>query len=139
MNMSMDKPIALNRAEGTRGPQVEKCKNDVQTAQSGVQTGQSEVQTGQSRVQAAQSEVQKTPRWSSKGSDMVLDGPNVHPKLPKADRRASGMPWGPRSKGCAPEKYPARNIPPARKVPSEPSISIPLGIDRTQPWSRARD
>ena len=29
MNMSMDKPIALNRAEGTRGPQVEKCKNDV--------------------------------------------------------------------------------------------------------------
>ena len=27
MNMSMDKPIALNRAEGTRGPQVEKCKN----------------------------------------------------------------------------------------------------------------
>ena len=28
MNMSMDKPIALNRAEGTRGPQVEKCKNE---------------------------------------------------------------------------------------------------------------
>ena len=50
MNMCMDKPTALNRTEGTRGPQVEKCKNDVQTAQSGVQTGQSEVQTGQSRV-----------------------------------------------------------------------------------------
>ena len=29
MNMSMDKPIALNSAEGTRGPQVKKCKNDV--------------------------------------------------------------------------------------------------------------
>ena len=29
MNMSMDKPIALNRAEGTRDPEVEKCKNDV--------------------------------------------------------------------------------------------------------------
>ena len=28
MNMSMDKPIALSRAEGTRGPQVEKCKNE---------------------------------------------------------------------------------------------------------------
>ena len=28
MNMSMDKPIALNRAEGTRGPQVEKCQNE---------------------------------------------------------------------------------------------------------------
>ena len=28
MNMSMDKPIALNRAEGIRGPQVEKCKNE---------------------------------------------------------------------------------------------------------------
>ena len=26
MNMSMDKPIALNRAEGTRGPQVENAK-----------------------------------------------------------------------------------------------------------------
>ena len=26
MNMSMDKPIALNRAEVTRGPQVEKAK-----------------------------------------------------------------------------------------------------------------
>ena len=25
----MDKPMALNRTEGTRGPQVEKCKNDV--------------------------------------------------------------------------------------------------------------
>ena len=61
---------------------------------------------------------------------MVLDGPNVNSKLPKAARRASGMPWGPRSEGCALEKYPARNIPPARKVPSEPSISIPLGIDR---------
>ena len=29
MNMSMDKPIALNSAEGTRGPQVKKCKTDV--------------------------------------------------------------------------------------------------------------
>ena len=29
MNMSMDKPMALNCAKGTRGPQVEKCKNDV--------------------------------------------------------------------------------------------------------------
>ena len=28
MNMSMDKPMVLNRAEGTRGPQVEKCKNE---------------------------------------------------------------------------------------------------------------
>ena len=26
MNMSMDKPLALNRAEGTRGPQVENAK-----------------------------------------------------------------------------------------------------------------
>ena len=26
MNMSMDKPIALNRAEGTRDPQVENAK-----------------------------------------------------------------------------------------------------------------
>ena len=26
MNMSMDKPIALNRAERTRGPQVENAK-----------------------------------------------------------------------------------------------------------------
>ena len=26
MNMSMDKPMALNRAEGTRGPQVENAK-----------------------------------------------------------------------------------------------------------------
>ena len=26
MNMSMDKPITLNRAEGTRGPQVENAK-----------------------------------------------------------------------------------------------------------------
>ena len=26
MNMSMDKPIALNRAEGTRGPQAENAK-----------------------------------------------------------------------------------------------------------------
>ena len=37
---------------------------------------------------------------------MVLDGPNVDPKLPKAARRASGMPWGPSSKGCAPENIP---------------------------------
>ena len=29
MNMSMDKPMALNRTEGTRGPQVEKSKNEV--------------------------------------------------------------------------------------------------------------
>ena len=29
MDMSMDKPIALNRTEGTRGPQVEKSKNEV--------------------------------------------------------------------------------------------------------------
>ena len=29
MDMSMNKPIALNRTEGTRGPQVEKCKNEV--------------------------------------------------------------------------------------------------------------
>ena len=28
MNMSMDKLIALNRAEGIRGPQVEKWKNE---------------------------------------------------------------------------------------------------------------
>ena len=49
-------------------------------------------------VQTGQSEVQKTPRWSPKGSDVVLDGPNVDPKLPKAARRASGMAWGPRSK-----------------------------------------
>ena len=27
MNMSMDKPMALNRAEGTRGPQVENAKS----------------------------------------------------------------------------------------------------------------
>ena len=26
MNMSMDKPMALNRAEGTRGPQVKNAK-----------------------------------------------------------------------------------------------------------------
>ena len=29
MDISMDKPIALNRTEGTRGPQVEKSKNEV--------------------------------------------------------------------------------------------------------------
>ena len=29
MNMSMDKPIALKSTEGTRVPQVKKCKNDV--------------------------------------------------------------------------------------------------------------
>ena len=40
------------------------------------------------------------------GPGMVLDGPNVDSKLPKAARRASGMPWGPRSERCAPEKYP---------------------------------
>ena len=28
MNMSMDKPMALHSTEGTRGPQVKKCKND---------------------------------------------------------------------------------------------------------------
>ena len=32
MNMSMDKPIALSSTEGTRGPQVEKCKNEVPRA-----------------------------------------------------------------------------------------------------------
>ena len=26
MNMSMDKPMALNRSEGTRGPQIENVK-----------------------------------------------------------------------------------------------------------------
>ena len=29
MNMSMDKPMALNRTKGTRGPQVEKSKNEL--------------------------------------------------------------------------------------------------------------
>ena len=29
MNMSMDKPTTLNSTEGTTGPQVKKCKNDV--------------------------------------------------------------------------------------------------------------
>ena len=29
MNMSMDKPMALNRTEGTRCPQVEESKNAV--------------------------------------------------------------------------------------------------------------
>ena len=35
MNMSMDKPMALIRAEGTRGPQVEKCKNDLKNKSPG--------------------------------------------------------------------------------------------------------
>ena len=35
MNMSMDKPMALNRAKGTRGPQVEKCKNDLKNKSPG--------------------------------------------------------------------------------------------------------
>ena len=29
MNMSMDKPIALNNTEGIRGPQMKKCINGV--------------------------------------------------------------------------------------------------------------
>ena len=41
---------------------------------------------------------------------MVLDGPNVDSKSPRAARRASGMRWGPRSEGCAPEKYPSRKF-----------------------------
>ena len=32
---------------------------------------------------------------------MVLDGPNVDPKVPKAARRASEMVWGSRSKGLS--------------------------------------
>ena len=32
---------------------------------------------------------------------MVLDSPNVDPKLPKAARRASGMAWGSRTKGLS--------------------------------------
>ena len=47
------------------------------------------------------SKVQKTFRWSPRGSDMVLDGPNVDSKVRKAARRASGMVWGPRSKGLS--------------------------------------
>ena len=44
------------------------------------------------------SKVQKTFRWSPRGSDMVLDGPNVDSKVRKAARRASEMVWGSRSK-----------------------------------------
>ena len=52
MNMSMDKPIALNRAEGTRGPQVEKYKNDVKKKLGGVGLGNNHV-GGRSRNVAA--------------------------------------------------------------------------------------
>ena len=82
---------AVPMSEGPGLPQID----HISSSRSGVQTGQSGVHTG---VQTGQSEVQKTPRWSPKGSDMVLDGPNVDPKLPKAAGRASGMVWGSRSK-----------------------------------------
>ena len=35
MKMSTDKPMALHSAECTRGPQVEKCKNDVKNKSPG--------------------------------------------------------------------------------------------------------
>ena len=47
----------------------------------------------------------------------------------RAARRASGMAWGSRSTGCTPDLYSSRNIPPARNIPSDHSILIPLGIN----------
>ena len=49
---------------------------------------------------------------------MVLDGPNVDPKVPKAARRASEMAWGSRSKelsqnfSALPKKVPWWHIDP---------------------------
>ena len=52
------------------------------------------------------------------------------------ETRASGMAWGPRSTGCTPIFQAYQKVPPARKGPSDPSIFIPLGINRTQPCRR---
>ena len=49
------------------------------------------------------------------------------------ETRASGMVWGPRSMGCTPIFQAYQKVPPARKVPSDPSILIPLGINRNDP------
>ena len=46
------------------------------------------------------------------------------------ETRASGMVWGPRSMGCVPIFWTCQKVPPARKVPYDPSILIPLGINR---------
>ena len=53
------------------------------------------------------------------------------------ETRASGMVWGPRSMGCALIFQAYQKVPPARKVPSDPSILIPLGTNRAPGWGRA--
>ena len=47
------------------------------------------------------------------------------------ETRVSGMVWGPRSMGCALIFQAHQKVAPARKVPSDPSILIPLGTNRT--------
>ena len=51
----------------------------------------------------------------------------------RAATTVSETPWGPRSMGCTAIFQAYQKVPPARKVPSDPSILIPLGINRTQP------
>ena len=62
-----------------------------------------------------------------------MDIPNTkkfHSKVCQIETRASGMVWGPRSMGCAPIFCPHKKVSPARKVPYDPSILPPPGINR---------
>ena len=52
----------------------------------------------------------------------ITDAKNVHSRVCQIERRASGMPWGPRSRRCGRIFRVYEKVPPARKVPYDPSI-----------------
>ena len=61
----------------------------------------------------------------------ITDAKNVHSGVCQIERRASGMTWGPRSMGRALNFRVYQKVPPARKVPSDPSILSrlePIGV-----------
>ena len=60
----------------------------------------------------------------------IPDTKKFHSAVCQIETRASGMVWGPRSMGRALNFGVYEKVPPARKVPYDPSILIPLGINR---------
>ena len=52
----------------------------------------------------------------------IPDTKKFHSAVCQIETRASGMVWGPRSMGCTPIFQAYQKVPPARKVPYDPSI-----------------
>ena len=63
----------------------------------------------------------------------IPDTKKFHSAVCQIETRASGMVWGPRSMGPALILGVYEKVPPARNVPYDPSILIPLGTNRYEP------